>query len=76
MRRDPMPIVHTIVYDRYANKDNSLSSAQIQERKKWCVDTFGVPGRQASWWAHNSNGAWKLQFSRLEDVTLYLLRWS
>lgn len=76
MRRDPMPIEHTIVYERYPSGKNYLTQQQIQERKKWCVDTFGVPGREAAWWVHNNNFTWKLQFSRMEDVTHYLLRWS
>lgn len=78
MRRDPIPIVHTITYSRWKDRPDmeTLTPNQIQERKKWCVDTFGVPGRNASWWMQGSNSEWKIQFAKMEDVTLYLLRWS
>lgn len=82
MRRDPINIVHRISYFRYethaaASGTNAkfLSADQIRERKKWCAERFGIPGRQATWWQGTTNTEYTMNFSRMEDVTMYLLVW-
>jgi len=76
MRRDPIPIAHTITYDRWNSGDHTmLTTAEIRARRKWCVDTFGAPSKKAIWWNEMTNNHAKFSFSDMQDVTMYLLRW-
>jgi len=76
MRRDPMPIAHTITYERWNRAESKyISDAEIRSRKKWCFERFGAPGQRATWWNETNNNYFRLHFSNMEDVTIFLLVW-
>ena len=81
MRRDPTKAVKTFVHSTsnwasgWGNPGMSkvLMDREVWERKNWLTDTFGKSG--VRWWTDKRGGFWYLNFSKMEDVTLYLLRW-